>query len=120
MIVLYGSPVFLSAVMIAAHFYRSSLVILALFCLLSPLVLLLKSPWVPKFMTALLVLFALEWLRIMVSFIHQYKLQEIPYIKLVMILSSVILFTLFSSAIFRTKAMKKRYHGDDEGIWFIR
>ena len=120
MVILHSIPISLSSLIISAHFYRNGFVIVSIVCLLPPLLLLLKRKWVPKLMTFLLVLFALEWVRTMLSYIDEYKLQERSYNKLVVILLLVIFFTLLSSIVFKTKAMRKRYTKDDEYLEFSR
>lgn len=120
MVILYSIPVILSSLIISAHFYRNAFVIVSIICLLSPLLLLFRKRWIPKLMTFLLILFTLEWVRTMLSYIDEYKLQERSYSKLVVILLLVILFTLLSSIVFKTKSMKKRYEKDDEYIILSR
>lgn len=117
---IYSIPIFLSSLIISAHFYRNGFVIVSVLCLLSPLLLLLRRRWIPKLIIFLLVLFALEWVRTMLSYIDEYKLQERSYDKLVVILLLVIFFTLLSSIVFKTKAMKKRYTKDEEYLRFSR
>jgi hypothetical protein len=114
MVILYSIPVILSSLIISAHFYRNDFVIVSIICLLSPLLLLFRKRWIPKLMTFLLILFTLEWVRTMLSYVDEYKLQERSYNKLVVILLLVILFTLLSSIVFKSKTMKKRYEKDDE------
>lgn len=120
MITLFSIPIFLSSLIISAHFYRNGFVIISVLCLLSPLLLLFKRRWIPELITFLLVLFALEWVRTMFSYINEYQLQQRPYNKLAVILLSVIVFTLLSSTVFKTKVMKKRYKEDDAYLEFDR
>jgi len=115
MVILYSIPIVLSSFLIAAHFIRNDLQLIAVACLLLPLLLLFRKSWIPKLTTAFLVLYSIEWVRTMFSFIEQYKVQERPFLKLVMILSSVIALTLLSSTVFKTQAMKKRYREDNDG-----
>lgn len=120
MVILYSTPIFLSTLIISAHFYRNGFAIVSVLCLLAPLLLLVKRRWTPKLITCLLVLFTLEWVRTMLSYIEEYRLLEKSISKLVVILLLVILFTLLSSIVFKSKTMKKRYQENDEYLWFRR
>ncbi len=115
MVILYSLPIALSSLVIAAHFYRNDLQPVAVFCLLLPLLLFVKRSLIPKMMTSFLFLYSIEWLRTMSYFIDQYKLHGRPIGKLVMILSSVIVFTLLSSVVFKSQAMTQRYSQEDDG-----
>ncbi len=115
MAILYSIPIILSSLLIAAHFIRYDFKLMAIFCLLLPALLLFRRTWVPKVITTFLLLYSIEWVRTMVSLVEQYKLQERPFLKLVIILLSVIVFTLLSSAVFKSQTMKNRYQEVDDG-----
>jgi hypothetical protein len=114
MAIFYSIPVVLSSFVITAHFYRNNFQLVGFFCLLLPLLLFLKRSWVPKIVTAFLVLYSIEWLRTMLYLTDQYKLQGRPFSKLILILSSVIVFTLLSSVVFKSQVMKKRYGQEED------
>ncbi len=120
MAILYSIPIFLSSLLITAHFYRNGATIVALFCLVSPALLLLRRSWVPKLSTCLLLLFSLEWIRTTVIFVEQYKLYGKSYEKLVTIMALVILFTLFSAIVFRAGVMRETYRDHDDDYLVIR
>ena len=102
MIILSSIPIILSSFLIAAHFFRIDLQFAVFFCLLSLLLLFFKKSWIPKIKTFFLFLYSVVWSMTMLHFIDQYKLQERPFGKLVIILLSVIAFTLLSSVVFKT------------------
>ncbi len=109
MIVLHVIPILCSAVLIAAHFYRSGSLLLTAVSLLFPLLLFITRPWTPRAITIFLLLSAAEWLRTMLVFIDQYQKAGLPWTRLAIILSSVSLFTALSPLVFQSAGMKKRY-----------
>ena len=109
MFVVSTLPVFFSALLIAAHFFRSGSLLFAIVCLLSPLLLFTRNHWAPRLLTIFLLLSAAEWLRTMVVFIGHYQEAGVSWIRLAVILTGVSLATALSALVFRTKRMKKRY-----------
>jgi len=102
-------PVFFSALLIAAHFFRSGSLLSAILCLLFPLLLLTRNRWVPRLLTIFLLLSAGEWLRTMLIFIGHYQEAGVPWSRMAVILTGVSLATALSTLVFRTTGMKKRY-----------
>lgn len=102
-------PVILSALLSAAHFYRSGAFIFTAICLLLPVLLVSKNHWVPKIITASLLLAAGEWLRTLFVFIEHYQAAGIPWTRMAIILGGVAIFTASSALVFKTSALKKRY-----------
>ena len=113
MVIICSFPVFISALLIAAHFYRNGFVLAALLCLLCPFLLFLKSRWIPKLISLFLLLASLEWSRTLFNLINAYKSAGLPYGRLTIILTSVILFTMFSALVLKSKTMKARYSNLD-------
>jgi len=109
MIVLALLPIFVSTLLIAAHFYRSGSLLLTVGSLLILLLLFTKSHWTPRIISVFLLLSAAEWARTMLVFIEQYQEAGISWTRLAIILTSVSLFTALSPLAFRTTAMKNRY-----------
>ncbi len=109
MIILTLLPILLSALCIAAHFYRLGSFLLAAVSLLLPLLMFIRSHWTPKLVTIFLLLAAAEWLRTMLVFIGQYQAAGLPWTRLAIILTSVSLFTALSPLVFKTTGMKKRF-----------
>jgi hypothetical protein len=107
-------PVFISFLLLAAHFMRAGqTVVMVVLLLLLPL-LLLKKFWVPWVMQLTLLLGALEWVRTIV-FVAQTRMdQGMPWTRMAVILGVVALFTALSCLVFRSKALRKRY--SDESI----
>ena len=102
-------PVFISFLLLAAHFVRAGQNFLAFVLLFLLLLLTLRKSWVPWVMQLALLLGAVEWLRTLV-FVVQMRMEfGMPWTRLAIILGSVALFTAFSSLVFRSKALRKRY-----------
>lgn len=102
-------PVMLSVLLLAAHFLRSGNGVLVLLCLLVPLLLLLRRPWVPRALQVLLVLGAAEWARTLWGFAATRRAHGQPWTRMALILGAVALFTLLSALVFRSKGLKQRY-----------
>lgn len=102
-------PVFLSALLIAAHFYRSGLTAVAIICLFAPGVLFIRKPWSVRIIQIFLILCAAEWFRTVVN-LAQLRLEHgMPWIRLTLILGGVTLFTVASTLVFRHPQLQKRY-----------
>ncbi len=104
------SPVIISFVLLAAHFYRAGqlALVMVMFVLLL-LLLVIKQAWLPRLIQVVLLLGALEWLRTLLSLVHMRMEFGLPWIRLAVILGTVALFTALSGLVFRHKALKKRY-----------
>ena len=102
-------PLILSAVLSAAHFYRSGALIFTAVSILLPILLVSKNHWVPKIITASLLLAAGEWLRTLFVFIEHYQAAGIPWTRMAIILGTVAIFTASSALVFKTSTLKKRY-----------
>jgi hypothetical protein len=102
-------PVFISLLLLSAHFYRASQTVLALVPLLLFIPLMLKKTWVPWLIQLALLLGAVEWLRTLVSVAQMRMEYGMPWARFAIILGAVALFTAFSSLVFRSKALRKRY-----------
>lgn len=102
-------PVFISFGLLAAHYVRAGQTAIALVLLFSLLLLTLRKPWVPWVVQLALLLGAIEWLRTLV-FVVQMRMEfGMPWTRLAIILGIVALFTAFSSLVFRSRALRKRY-----------
>ncbi len=102
-------PVFISFMLLAAHFIRAGQNILALVLIFLLLLLTLRKSWVPWVIQLTLLLGAIEWLRTLV-FVAQMRMEfGTPWARLAIILGSVALFTALSSLVFKSKGLRKRY-----------
>jgi len=102
-------PVFISLLLLAAHFFRAGQTVLAVAPLILFMLLILREKWVPWLIQLALVLGAVEWLRTLVS-VAQIRMEyDMPWVRMAVILGAVALFTAFSSLVFRSKGLRKRY-----------
>ena len=102
-------PIILSAILSAAHFYRSGSLIFTVTSVLLPFLLVSKNHWVPKIITASLLLVAAEWIRTLFVLIEQYQAAGLSWTRMAIILIGVALFSAFSGLVFKTSTMKNRY-----------
>ncbi|MDX9735457.1 MAG: hypothetical protein RBU36_15105, partial [Thermoanaerobaculia bacterium] len=95
--VLRALPVVLSALVLAAHFYRSRSLALVALSLALPLLLLVKERWSARVVQAGLVLGALEWVRTLAFFAGQRMEAGRPWARLAVILGVVAVLTALSA-----------------------
>jgi len=103
------SPVILSFLLLAAHFFRSGIIILSILCLIIPFTLFIKNIWIPRIFQVLLILGAFEWIRTTLIFVEERKMYEMPWIRLAIILGLVALFTALSGLMFQLKSVMRIY-----------
>ena len=102
-------PVFISFLLLAAHFVRADQTFLAFVSLILLIPLVFRKPWVPRVTQLALLLGAVEWLRALV-FIAQMRVElGMPWARMAIILGAVTLFTALSGLVFRSGALRKRY-----------
>ncbi len=105
-------PVVLSALLLAAHFFRNGRGGLTLLCLAVSLSLAIRRPWVMGTARVFLALAALEWLRTLVTLAHVRAAHGEPWARLAVILGSVTLFTVASALVFRSAKVRAYFRGD--------
>lgn len=102
-------PIILCFILLAAHFSRAGMMMLAIISLILPFLLFIKKSVIARILQLSLILGALEWVRIMIVYAQERIYLGEPYIRLVLILSTVALFTAASSLIFQSKSIKEVY-----------
>ncbi len=107
-------PVFLSFMLIAAHFYRSGPSIVAVFCILAPVVLCFSRPWSVRVIQFLLVLATIEWVRTLLHLVQLRQEDGLPWVRLAVIIGGVALFTACSALLLQLKSIQRRYNCIDE------
>lgn len=100
------SPVFLSFLLLAAHFYRSQNLLLAGVSLAFLVLLVLRRPWVVRVLQVALVLGALEWLRTLAMLVMERTAMGQPYWRLALILGTVAGLTALSGLVFRSARLR--------------
>jgi len=103
------TPVFISFVLLAAHFLRAGQTVVVVVLLAMLFLLFLKKYWVPWLIQLVLFLGALEWLRTLVSVAQVRIGMDAPWMRMAVILGAVALFTVLSCLVFRSQALRDRY-----------
>jgi len=109
MIIFRSLPALMSALILAAHFFRAQNVILTAACI-GVFVLMLASSRVAPAVRIFLFMGSIEWMRTMIVLILQRESLGEPWMRMAVILSIVALFTLGSS--FTLPWSKSRYGRD--------
>ncbi len=102
-------PVFLSFLLVAAHFYRADLLAVAVLFLSAPVLLFFRRPFSARIIQALLILSAAEWSRTLFVLVQMRQHLELPWGRLALILATVILFTASCALLFRFSALRNHY-----------
>ena len=103
-------PVIFSFLFLSAHFSRAGLSILSILFLLFPLMLFFNKVWVARLTQIILIIGSMEWIRSIFYYVNQRQEVDEPYIRLVIIIGFVTLFTGLSALVFRNKTLKERYN----------
>jgi len=107
-------PVFLSAVLLAAHFLRAGIYPLAVACLGFPFVLMVPRRWSARLVQTVLFLGAAEWVRTAIMLVMDRQTQGRSWTIAVIILGSVAGITAASGLVFCCGALKERYQLCDD------
>lgn len=95
--------------LLAAHFYRAGLWPLAVVALALIGLLLVPRAWAARAVQIALLAGGIEWLRALAAFAGERVAAGQPYLRLVLILLAVALFTAGAALVFRAYAMRVRY-----------
>jgi hypothetical protein len=114
--ILLLTPVVLSFLVLAAHYYRGAAVtnptlaiLLVIACLAAPSLLVVRRAWAVRVVQVLLIAGALEWLRTLVVLIGVREQMGRPWTAAAIILGSVAAFTLASAAVFLLPPLARWY-----------
>ncbi|OQX86125.1 hypothetical protein B6D60_06785 [candidate division KSB1 bacterium 4484_87] len=102
-------PVIFSCLLMSAHFSRANMNGIAIIWLLLPLLLLVKRHWVAKLFQILLIFAMFIWIGATFHFVQLRQAMGQPWVRLVIILSIVALFTGLSALVFENKYVKERF-----------
>ncbi len=102
-------PVFLSSLLIAAHFLRHGCLPAVALSLLFPFILLFPRRWAARTVQVILAAAALEWVRTLFLLISERRAAEAPWMRLTIILGAVALFTGCSALLFLCRPLRTRY-----------
>ncbi len=95
--------------MLAAHFLRAGNLFLVIAILLLPFGLFIRKAVVVRLIQVALIFGAIEWMRTTFLLAALRIQNNLPWVRLVVILGLVALFTLASTLVFLSKTLKRRY-----------
>ncbi len=104
-------PVFISFLLLAAHFLRAGQVVVSTVLLALLLLLFLPKTWVPRVIQLILLLGTFEWLRTLYTVAQVRIALDMPWMRMAIILGAVALFTMLSCLVFKSAALRKKYSG---------
>ena len=107
-------PVTISFLLLSAHFYRAGQIFPVLVCVLLILLMFLRESWIPWLIQLALLIGAAEWLRTLFVIAQMRIANDMPWLRLAIILGLVALFTALSGLVFRSQTVRRRY--SDESI----
>ena len=102
-------PIFLSSILLGAHFFRARMYLPLVVSLVVLFVLLVPRRWAARLVQIVLVLGALEWIRTALMLVMARQAVGQPWTRMAIILGFVAVFTAASSLVFRIGSLKKRY-----------
>jgi hypothetical protein len=105
-------PVIVSLLLMAAHFYRAGLLPVTAIVLVVTCMLFVPHGWVVRIIQALLAAGSIEWFITLSKLVSMRQAMNMPWIRLVLILGSVSIFTFGSIFMFRMKSLRTRYRLD--------
>ena len=106
-------PVFISFLLLSAHFFRSGEIVFAVLPIALFIPLMIRQTWVPRVIQLALLLGAVEWVYTQAS-VAQIRMQfGMPWVRMAVILGVVALFTACSGLVFRSRALRKMYAVSD-------
>lgn len=102
-------PPALSALVLAAHFYRAGNLALAVVALALIALLVVPRRWAARAMQMGLLLGAAEWVLTLVHLVGIRQAAGQPFMRLTAILGAVALVTALSALVFRTRPLRQRF-----------
>jgi hypothetical protein len=101
--------VIVAAILLVAHFLRQGEFILMLLCMLTPLLLLIKKRWSLFALQLLMYLDATIWLITTIKIVQERIFFGEAWVRLVIILGAVILFTIVAGLLLNSSIIKEKY-----------
>ena len=105
-------PIVSSFVVLGAHFLRSANYVLVAACVVLIVLAFVPQRRAARTVQAALILATFVWIWTLVAIVQERMALREPYTRTAIILGAVAVWTLASTLVFRTRAMRKRYHLD--------
>ena len=109
MVFIWLIPVFISLLLLAAHFLRYGNILFMTLSLLAIPLLAIRKKWVVLLFRTLLFLGTVEWVRTIWTLAAIRMEFGKPYLRMAIILGGVAVFTLISAFVFNSKRLKNRF-----------
>jgi hypothetical protein len=103
-------PLIIAFLLLGGHFLRSGHMIFAGMSILSPLLLFIKQRWILLFVQWLTWSGAIVWIYTTFSLVQQRRVAGVPWVRMLLILSGVTVFTLYAGYLLGSDTVKRRYH----------
>jgi hypothetical protein len=103
------TPVLISTLFLAAHFFRARNFPLLAIAVGVAVILVIRRRWVPRVVQIALIVGGAEWIRTTVALASAREAAGQSWIRLVAILGAVALFTMCSGLVFRLPRLRERY-----------
>jgi NAD-dependent dihydropyrimidine dehydrogenase PreA subunit len=116
MALLYLPPV-LSALLMAAHYYRSGNYGVVILCLIAPLILFIRRQWIVRVMQLMLVGGGVVWISTALTIARYRGMTGQSSMRMLLILGLVAIFTAGSALVFETKRFRGIY-GKDNAVLY--
>lgn len=100
----------ISWLLLAAHFSRADLNLIAIICLLVPFILIIRKRWALKLLIILTVLGSLVWVHTTWQLINSRLDSGEDWNRMAIILFSVALYTLFSAIFLNSPVVRKKFN----------
>lgn len=101
--------VIIAVLLLAAHFLRQSEFILLVLCVLTPLLFLVRKRWSLFALQMLMYLGAIIWTSTTVQIVQERLSSGEPWVRLIIILGAVILFTVGAGLLLNSSVIKDKY-----------
>jgi hypothetical protein len=99
----------LALLLLAAHFFHAGAGLVAAICILLITLLFVPRAWAGRLLQVVLALGAIEWILTAYTLAQVRQQHGDPYLRLLIILGSVALFTAVAAALFQHPAMRARF-----------
>jgi hypothetical protein len=101
--------IIVAALLLGTHFLRQNEFVLLFLCVLTPLLFLIKKWWSLFSLQMLMCLGAIIWANTTVRIVQKRLLSGEPWIRLVIILGAVTLFTIITGLLLNSAIIKQKY-----------
>jgi len=111
MIIILLMPIFLSALLLVAHFLRTGSIFMTALAFLFPFLLFIKRAWAARFVQIILAFGVIEWTITLLYLVAERREDGHPWIRLAIILGIVIVFTGGSALILSSSHLLRKKYG---------